>query len=70
MEQAWNWVLAVVTLAAGLFLTIKPEKATWSSKPTKTNILIARITGIVILALLAFAGVAFLLAIKAGQITF
>ena len=70
MEQTFNWGLAVIVLLAGLFLTIKPEKATWSSKPTKTSILVARITGIVILALFAFAAIAFIMAIIEGQITF
>lgn len=70
MEQAFNWILAVVSLLVGLFLTIKPEKATWSSQPTKTNILVARIIGIVILALFAFAAFAFVMAIIEGQITF
>ena len=70
MEQTFNWGLAVIVLLAGLFLTIKPEKATWSSKPTKISILVARITGIVILALFAFAAIAFIMAIIEGQITF
>ena len=69
MGQVLNWILCILALAVGIFLTVKPEKATFGGDPTKKSILIMRSIGIVILALFVFAAFAFFMALKEGQLT-
>lgn len=68
MEQAVNWILCVLALVAGIFLTVKPEKATFGKTPTKSGIRIARIIGIGILVIFAAAAFAFFMALREGQL--